>query len=154
MAQIIMVLVDNRLIHGQVASLWCEHYQIDTLLVANDFLMEHEFRKSLMNMSAPSGIETIYTHVSESKEILDSIFSDKRVLVLCADIQDAYKIVQQIMVPKINLGNLHMAVGKQQVATTIALDNQDKEILQKIKEKGIEVKVQRMPNSEIETIEG
>lgn len=154
MAQIIMVLVDNRLIHGQVASLWCQHHQIDTLLVVNDFLMDNEFRKGLMNMSAPSGVETIYAHVSKVSSVLDAMPSDKRALVLCADLQDTYQVIEQVEVPKVNLGNLHMAVGKQPVATTVALDDGDKEILQKIKEKGIVVQVQRMPESEIETIEG
>ena len=57
---IVMVRVDNRLIHGQVATQWTSTVGANLLLVANDDVAKSKMRQNLMNMAAPQGVATRY----------------------------------------------------------------------------------------------
>ena len=52
MPDIVLTRIDNRLIHGQVATQWCGVVGANLLLVANDAVSTDEFRQGLMNMAA------------------------------------------------------------------------------------------------------
>ncbi|MFR1837437.1 MAG: PTS sugar transporter subunit IIB, partial [Turicibacter sanguinis] len=48
MPNILLTRIDNRLIHGQVATQWSKIVGANLLLVANDEVAHDEFRQSLM----------------------------------------------------------------------------------------------------------
>ena len=58
MPDIRLTRIDNRLIHGQVATQWCGVVGANLLLVANDAVAADEFRQGLMNMAAPAYAQT------------------------------------------------------------------------------------------------
>ncbi len=60
MPNILLTRIDNRLIHGQVATQWSKVVGANLLLVANDAVADDEFRQSLMDMAAPSFAQTRY----------------------------------------------------------------------------------------------
>ena len=49
-----VVLIDNRLLHGQVAIQWCGHLNVNKVVVVNDKVVDDQIRQSLMKMSMPS----------------------------------------------------------------------------------------------------
>ena len=51
MPDIVLTRIDNRLIHGQVATQWCGVVGANLLLVANDAVSTDTFRQGLMNMA-------------------------------------------------------------------------------------------------------
>ena len=53
MPNIVLVRIDNRLIHGQVATQWCGVVGANLLLVANDEVAKDKMRQGLMKMAAP-----------------------------------------------------------------------------------------------------
>ena len=58
MPNIVLTRIDNRLIHGQVATMWTASVGANLLLVANDEVSKDEFRQSLMDMAAPAAAQT------------------------------------------------------------------------------------------------
>ena len=48
MPNIVLTRIDNRLIHGQVATMWSSSVGANLLLVANDEVCTNEFRQGLM----------------------------------------------------------------------------------------------------------
>lgn len=49
MPNIVLTRIDNRLIHGQVATMWSSSVGANLLLVANDEVCTNEFRQGLMD---------------------------------------------------------------------------------------------------------
>lgn len=47
MPNIVLTRIDNRLIHGQVATMWSSSVGANLLLVANDEVCTNEFRQGL-----------------------------------------------------------------------------------------------------------
>ena len=53
MPNIVLTRIDNRLVHGQVATQWCGAIGANLILVANDEVAGNSLRQGLMNMAAP-----------------------------------------------------------------------------------------------------
>ena len=60
MPNIILTRIDNRLIHGQVATQWCGSIGANLILVANDVVAGDKLRQGLMDMAAPAYAATRY----------------------------------------------------------------------------------------------
>ena len=67
MPDIRLTRIDNRLIHGQVATQWCGVVGANLLLVANDEVANDEFRQGLMNMAAPICADTFFQHREDNQ---------------------------------------------------------------------------------------
>jgi PTS system mannose-specific IIB component len=68
------------------------------------------------------------------------------VLLLFANSDDALKVRQLgVEFSKLNLGNMHSSAGKDRYTCTIALDQKDIDILQKVEEQGVTIVSQCVP---------
>ncbi len=153
MPNIVLTRIDNRLIHGQVASMWCKYLDIDLMIVANDQVANDEFRQSLMSMAVPKEIETVFCTIQDTINKSLHCDSDRNIFIVCANPDDALKLIEGgLDIKKVNIGNMHMCVGKRQVATTVAIDDKDVECFKKMQDLGVELQIQRVPTVEQENI--
>nr|WP_235840372.1 PTS sugar transporter subunit IIB [Corynebacterium yudongzhengii] len=58
---ILLTRIDNRLIHGQVATQWNSTIGANLILVANDAVAEDKMHQNLMKMAAPVGVATRFS---------------------------------------------------------------------------------------------
>ncbi len=153
MAEIVLTRIDNRLIHGQVASVWCKSFDIDVLIVAHDATAQDEFRQSLMSMAVPSDVQTYFYSIQDTINACIQMCESKHIMIVCATPDDALKLVEGgLPIKLVNIGNMHMSVGKHQVATTVAVNDKDVECFKKMMELGVELEIQRIPCVEKESL--
>lgn len=134
-----VVLIDNRLLHGQVAIQWCGHLNVNKVVVVNDKVVDDQIRQSLMKMSMPS-----YATLQFSS--IDSFVCNEDTFVVCETPQDVLSLVNKgIVIDKICIGNMHMSEGKTQVANYVAVDENDIQVFNELKEKDIEIEIRRLP---------
>ena len=67
---ILLTRIDNRLIHGQVATQWNSSVGANLILVANDDVATNKMRQSLMDMAAPSGVATRYFSIQKTIDVI------------------------------------------------------------------------------------
>lgn len=153
MANIVLTRIDNRLIHGQVATQWCGVVGANLLLVANDSVAEDEFRQGLMDMAAPGYAQTRYFTIQKTIDIIGNASEAQKIAIICETPQDVLKLVEGgVPIKKVNIGNMHMADGKRQVATTVAVDDADVAAFKKMQELGVELEIKRVPDISAEDI--
>ncbi len=154
MPNILLTRIDNRLIHGQVATQWSGVLGANLLLVANDAVSQDEFRQSLMNMAAPAYAQTRFFSIQKTIDIIGKASPAQKIFIICENPQDVLKLVEGgVPIKKVNIGNMHMADGKRQVATTVAVDDADVEAFKKLRDMGVELEIQRVPDTAPENIE-
>ncbi len=147
MPNIILTRIDNRLIHGQVATMWSGVLGVNLLLVANDEVANDEFRQGLMNMAAPSYAQTRYFSIQKTIDVIDKASDAQKIFIICENPQDVLRLVEGgVPIKKVNIGNMHMAEGKRQVATTVAVDDADVAAFRKLQELGVELEIKRVPD--------
>ena len=154
MPNIVLTRIDNRLIHGQVATQWCGVVGANLLLVANDNVAHDEFRQGLMNMAAPAYAQTRFFTIEKTCAIIDKASPAQKIAIICENPQDVLKLVEGgVPIKKLNIGNMHMAEGKRQVATTVAVDDADVECFRKLQSLGVELEIKRVPDTATENVE-
>lgn len=154
MPNILLTRIDNRLIHGQVATQWSGVLGANLLLVANDAVAGDEFRQGLMNMAAPSYAQTRYFTIEKTCQIIGKASPAQKIFIICENPQDVLRLVEGgVPIKKVNIGNMHMAEGKRQVGTTVAVDDNDVACFKKLQELGVELEIQRVPDTPVESID-
>lgn len=154
MPNIVLTRIDNRLIHGQVATQWCGVVGANLLLVANDAVSTDEFRQGLMNMAAPAYAQTRFFSIEKTCAIIGKASPAQKIAIICENPQDVLRLVEGgVPIKKVNIGNMHMAEGKRQVATSVAVNDDDVACFKKMQELGVELEIKRVPDTPSESID-
>ncbi|HPW52926.1 MAG TPA: PTS N-acetylgalactosamine transporter subunit IIB [Erysipelotrichaceae bacterium] len=153
MPNILLTRIDNRLIHGQVATQWNSSLGANLILVANDDSASNTLRQSLMDMAAPAGVATRYWTIEKTIANIHRASDTQRIFIVCENPIDVLKMVEGgVPIKKVNIGNMHMAEGKRQVATTVAVDDKDVAAFARLQELGVELDIRKVPNEASEDV--
>lgn len=154
MPNILLTRIDNRLLHGQVATQWTNVLGANLILVANDEVSTNKMRQGLMDMAAPNGVATRYFSIQKTIDVIGKAADRQLIFIVCETPQDVLRLVEGgVPIKKVNIGNMHMAEGKRQVAKVIAVDDSDVAAFKKLRELGVELEIRRVPSEGTEDIE-
>ncbi len=154
MPNIVLCRIDNRLVHGQVATQWCGVVGANLILVANDDVASNELRQGLMDMCAPSYCATRYWSLQKTIDNIHRASDAQKIALICETPQDVLKLVEGgVPIKQLNVGNMHMAEGKRQVATSVSVDDADVAAFKKLRDLGVDIFIQRVPDIAKENVE-
>lgn len=147
---IILVRIDDRLVHGQIVQGWLKSIDVNTIVVASDSVAADGMQQVLMSMAVPSGIELEVKTVKDAAEAMVGGKYDKaKVMVLAASPKDVlYMIENGAEIKTVNVGGMHFVHGKKQVLCNLSVDDCDVKNLYAIYEKGIEIEGRVLPADE------
>ena len=58
-----------------------------------------------------------------------------------------------VPIKKVNIGNMHMADGKRQVTTSVAVNDADVATFKKLQDLGVELEIKRVPDTPAESVD-
>ena len=150
---ILLTRIDNRLIHGQVATQWNSTLGANLILVANDEVSGNTMRQNLMKMAAPTGVATRFFSLQHTIEIIGKASPKQKIFIICENPEDVLALVKGgVPIKKVNIGNMHMAEGKRQVATSVAVSGEDVAAFKELQERGVELEIRRVPSTPVEDV--
>lgn len=150
---ILLTRIDNRLIHGQVATQRSGTLGANLILVANDKVAKDKMRQGLMDMAAPAGAQTRYFTIQKTIDVIHKAAPRQKIFIIVETPEDALKLVEGgVPIKVLNIGNMHMAEGKRQVATTVAVNDEDVATFKKLEDKGVKLEIQRVPTTAKEDV--
>lgn len=154
MSNILLTRIDDRLIHGQVVSQWCNELKPDWMLVVNDAVAKDEGEQELMNMVAPAYAQTRYLTTEEAIYTLNHADEDQKIMILVANPEDALQLIEGgVSIKKVNIGNMDMKEGKHIVASGVAVDDKDLDAFKKMEDCGVELEIKKVPGMKAESLE-
>jgi|SRR5699024_1238130 len=138
--------IDNRLIHGQVGVTWTNHLGANLVVVANDAVANDKVQQSLMDMVLPDTVQSRYFTLDKTIEVIQKASPKQKIFLVVRNLEDLLKLVEGgIPVDKVNVGNLHYEEGKEQVTSTVSINDQDRKILRKLKDFNVEMEIRGVP---------
>ncbi|BFL73105.1 MULTISPECIES: PTS N-acetylgalactosamine transporter subunit IIB [Anaerococcus] len=154
MPNIILARIDNRLLHGQVATQWTKAIGANLILVANDEVAGNKMRQGLMDMAAPNGVDTRYWTIQKTIDTIHKAADRQKIFIIIESPEDALRLVEGgVPIKKVNVGNMHMSEGKRQVAGVVAVDDNDINAFKALREHGIELEIRKVPTEATESVE-
>ncbi len=138
--------IDDRLIHGQVATVWAKATQINRILVVSDTVAYDNLRKMLLQQAAPPGVKVNVITVKKMIQIYnDRRFDSFKAMILFTNPQDVVQLVTAgIKIYSVNIGGMSFASGKQMVTNTISVDEEDVKAFKYLSDQEIELEVRKV----------
>lgn len=146
--KVVLVRVDDRLIHGQVVVGWTRTVGATTIVVANDEVANNSMQRTLLKMTAPAGVKAeILTVEDAARQLNDKKFTGESVIVLVRDPQSLVRLVEAgFKLQKVNVGNVRAAQGKVRLSKEVHASDAEIEAWKKLDELGVTLEAQWMPD--------
>lgn len=140
------VRIDDRLIHGQVATVWVKESKCNKIFVCSDEVAKDTLRKTLLLKVAPPGVKAYVLPIDKVLEVNKNAKYDSfKALILCPKPEDVLRLVQGGMpIKSVNLGGMCFKTGRTQISSAVSLGQEDIDALKKMHELGIELELRKI----------
>ena len=147
---IILVRIDDRLIHGQVVEGWLRVIRVNHIVVISDQVARDKVQQALLSMAVPSNIKVTNCMVDEAAlKINDSYFESDRILALLSRPHDVLRLLNAgVKFSSVNVGGMHYSPGKRQILRNLSVDDSDLAALKEIRSMGIELEGRVLPSDD------
>lgn len=139
--QIRLARIDDRLIHGQVATVWAKEAGAERIIVVSEEVANDEVRRTLVKQAAPPGIKANIVNVEKAVKVYNNPkYAEETVFYLFTNPSEVLAMVQNgVPIKSINIGGMHFKDGRTQVTKGISVDQQDVDAFRKLAEIGVEL---------------
>lgn len=151
---LVLARIDQRLVHGIVVTQIVKSVNAQRIMVIDDQISKNEEQKNIMRMSKPPGtgmsiidFETAVNNIKVGK------YDNHNVLLVVNDPEILLKLSKNdIKLPKIQIGIIFDRDDREKITNSVALNEQEKEVLKKLSASGAEVVFQFTPSSKEEPL--
>ena len=140
--------IDDRLIHGQVATRWTKETNVTRIIVVSDEVAADNVRKTLLTQVAPPGVTAHVVDVAKMIRVYNNPkYAGERVMLLFTNPTDVLRIVEEgVKITTVNIGGMAYRQGKTQVNNAVSVDEKDIAAFKKLNERNIELEVRKVSN--------
>lgn len=142
--------LDERLIHGQVATYWTRTLQADRIMVADDDVLKDEIGMDALKAAVPSGVHLSILSVDNAARRLNAgAYSGQRVFLIVNKTGTVRRLLDAgVNVKEVNIGNMGQKEGRSQIKKSVYCTAQELDDIRRIEEDGTLVYAQMVPNDE------
>lgn len=138
---IIVSRVDDRLIHGQVATSWIRGNNIQVVVVVDDAIAANSTQVSILKVSAPAEIKIYAQSVNKFVEKFNKgILDNYRVMLVFENLEVPLRLIEKgIPITSLNLGGMRFKEGRRQITKALSVSQEEENAIKKLCDLGIEV---------------
>ena len=145
-----LVRIDDRLIHGQIATTWINDYNIEQVLIVDDNVVQDKMQQSVISMTAPANVKVKVFGVDSFIGIYKKNPIKRRTMIVLTNSIDAYRLLAGgVQIDYLNVGGMRFLDGRTKIARAVSVAPEEREAFKKIIEMGIDVRIQMIPRDEI-----
>ncbi len=144
---VVLVRVDNRLIHGQILEAWVPFLQAEGIVVADDGVASDFFRETVIRMAVPREIEVTICSVADLPKSLSGERTDgPKTIVLFGDVGAAARAHRAgFRFNRLNLGNIYSEECVVHCTPSVQLDRRELEDVLSLLRAGVVIDLKRVP---------
>lgn len=156
MEGIVHIRVDDRLIHGQVATRWATGLRVNRIMIIDDKVAVNDDEKSILRMAAPAGVNTsILTFEKGLNNVKNGNYRGQRVLLIVKTPEILVQLMNGgLALKEVNIGNMSSRPGTTQIKKSISMTENEKIAVQQLLSQGVKVTAQMVPEESDASIEG
>ena len=138
--------IDDRLLHGQVVTTWLKTLRLEQCIVVNSAIAKDSFQQKLLEIAAPEGLRLVFFSPEEFAQAALENPIKRRTMLLFNHPKDVLHLIQLgYNLDSLNIGGMKNNGKKRQIATAVAVDETDTQLLQAIVDAGVCVTIQMVP---------
>ncbi len=147
---IVLVRIDDRLIHGQVVEGWLKSIRANHIVIVSDDVARDRMQQTLLAMAVPSSIRVTSLSVDDAASMLkQDTFANERVLLLLSRPSDVMRLLERgVTLSSVNVGGMHFAPGKKQLLRNLCVDEDDVRAFACAVDRGVELEGRVLPSDD------
>jgi PTS system sorbose-specific IIB component len=133
--------IDDRLIHGQVTTVWAKEAKAERIIICSDDVYNDEIRKTLLKQAAPPGIKVNVVNIEKAVAVYHNPkYADETVFYLFTNPHEVLSMVKQgVKIGSVNIGGMAYREGKTQLTKAVSLDSADIAAFNALNELGVDL---------------
>ena len=147
---IVLVRVDERLLHGQVVIGWGHELRPDRYVLVDDAIAASDWEQELYRLALSGEADVLFSTVEAARARLDEWRkAAARIILLVRDLPAVRRLSEgaTLVGQEVNLGGLHHGAGRTEVLSYLYLSESDRDDLRAIAASGVEVSARDLPDS-------
>lgn len=132
--------IDDRLIHGQVVTVWAKQAGAERIIIVSEEVANDDIRKVLVRQAAPPGIKVNVVDVPKAVRVYNNPkYRDDTIFFLFTNPTEVVELVEGgVPLESINIGGMQFKTGKKQLTKAVSVDQKDVDAFRRLKELGVE----------------
>lgn len=142
---ILDVRVDDRMVHGIVATSWIPAAKATRAMVVNKRASESDMTRNALKLGTPAGVNlSVLAPEKAIANILNGNYTNQRVFLVGRYIKDIYDLYKGgVKFARVNLGNVTQNVGKTtSLDKTVRVSDEELAMLREMRDAGIKITCQ------------
>lgn len=133
--------IDDRLIHGQVATVWSKQADAQRIIVVSKEVFHDSIRKTLLKQAAPAGMKVNIVDVPKAIAVYNNPkYANDTVFYLFTNPTEVLELVKSgIPLKSINIGGMRYEEGKTQITKAISLTPEDAKAFRELDKLGVDL---------------
>lgn len=138
--------IDDRLIHGQVATRWTKETGVQRIIVVNDGVEKDKTRSTMLKQAVPPGVTAHVVSVDKMMRVYNNPeYAGDKVMLLFTNPTDALELVRRgVQIQSINIGGMAYKEGRVMLDMSVSVDEKDIEAFKELDSRGIELEVRKV----------
>ena len=150
MQEIVNVRIDDRLIHGQVATVWSLTTKATRIMVVDDLVVKDTVNKEALKLACPKQCKlSILTVERAAANLCAGKYDGEKVFIVAKNpktIRDLYD--KGFHMESVNVGNMGGKTNTKMLKKAVNVTEEDMENFQYLIDKGVKVTAQMVPADE------
>lgn len=137
--------VDDRMVHGIVATSWIPAAKATRAMVVNKRASESDMTRNALKLGTPAGVNlSVLAPEKAIANILNGNYTNQRVFLVGRYIKDIYDLYKGgVKFARVNLGNVTQNVGKTtSLDKTVRVSDEELVMLREMRDAGIKITCQ------------
>ena len=138
--------IDDRLIHGQVATRWTKETGVTRIIVVNDNVVKDKTRATMLKQAVPPGVTAHVVSVDKMMRVYNNPeYAGEKVMLLFTNPTDALELVRRgVPIKSINIGGMAYKEGRVMLDMSVSVDEKDIEAFKELDSRGSELEVRKV----------
>lgn len=144
--KIVLARIDDRLIHGQVATRWTKETNVSRIIVVSDEIARDTVRSTLLKQVAPPGVSAHVVDIAKAIRVYNNPeYAGERVMLLFNNPTDVLRLVEaDVEIKSVNIGGMAFRDGRTQVNNAVSVGPEDIAAFEKLNARGLELEVRKV----------
>jgi len=151
MRNIVLARVDDRLIHGEVVSVWTPSLSVNRIVIADDAVAADKFNSKVLKVLAPAGVKVnVYTVDEASEKMKTEGQKGERVMILAKTPITFLRMVENgLDIKEVNLGGMGIRDERTPFIKNVACSPDERDSIKKMMDQGVRVYYQLVPEQQM-----
>ena len=145
-----LIRIDDRLIHGQVITVWCRYQKFTRITIVDDGVAGDPFMRQVLSLAAPPGLQVDVLSIAEAVKTFGQDSAEHKVTMILLKSPLSAKRLYDEGLPynALNIGGIGSGPGRKNIFKNISASAEEIAILKYLRERGVKITLLTVPGEQ------